>query len=443
MLRIQPRCNFRASFFQLPSELRTTYLLRSRLFHASPHRRTESLEVFTFAASQLNFLSKFIPYGLLETVHYTTGLSWGFAIPAVAILLRTFVVYPLVTLPIRRAEQKRIDLRPLEQAYGEAIRRKYVVENAQREENQQRQLKRGVDEENVKDRPWEHKELEKAAKGSADNYSERLREKFSCEEWRTNLWVWQAGLFWMMGEAISSMAGYKPSLLRTCYEPWTRLKEIRIGKAPMKSTAAIPALADAGTPTTESPTMSTFSRTGPPDYSAEDALEEANEHPVMQTFQRTPANNATTVPAAQESHDLDPEYATGSLFTPSLADEGLLWFPDLASPDPLAFLLPIVAGLTAARVWYLLRYERSGRSEALGDHRRDKSLIEKERKHRIIGPFWVWWFLAITAQSLPAGFLLYWGSSTGWALLQGIYIGWKHPWRKAPKACTRVIKYQV
>ncbi|KAL9097323.1 MAG: hypothetical protein Q9165_000750 [Trypethelium subeluteriae] len=444
MLRVRPKCSFRASICQLPSELRTTHLLRPRLFHASSLRQSGNLEVFTFATSQLNFLSKFIPYSILETVHYTTGLPWGFAIPAVAILVRTLVIYPLITLPIRRAEQKWIDLKPLEQAYEEAITRKHAAENVQREENRQRQLKRGVEEENLKDRPWEHKEVEKAAKKSAANYSKQLRDRFSCETWRTNLWVWQAGLFWMMGEAMCSMAGHKSSLLRSCYEPWTRFKEINvIGKDPMKNTAAIPAPANAGTSTTESPTISTFSRTGPPDHNAVDALEEANEHPVMQTFQRVPANDATTVSAAQGPHDLAPEPAIGPFSTPSLADEGFLWFPDLASSDPLVFLPPIVAGSTAARLWYLLRYDRPRRREALGDGQRDKRPDGTVRHHYVAGSFFVWLLLAVTVHSLPAGFLLYWGSSTGWALLQAIYVGWKYPWRKAPTACKRVIKHQV
>ncbi|OJD33580.1 mitochondrial inner membrane protein oxa1l-like [Diplodia corticola] len=113
---------------------------------------------------------------------------------------------------------------------------------------------------------------------------------------------------------------------------------------------------------------------------------------------------------------------------PSLATEGMLWFPDLMAPDPLLILPFVVSGVTVCSLYVSSRAPgRRKQKPAWAVIRRIMMTIALA-----IGPLTL---------NMPAGILLYWTASTSFALMSNLYLDRFLPIRMPPKPCKRSIPY--
>lgn len=112
-------------------------------------------------------------------------------------------------------------------------------------------------------------------------------------------------------------------------------------------------------------------------------------------------------------------------YEPTLASEGMLWFPDLLAPDPTGVLPFVVSGLMFSNIYFsknssgdpndLPRFSRNVRRMLLG-----VSLL--------IGPL---------CQHLPAALMLYWAGSTSSVIVWNWWLDWRHPTPNGFNACRR------
>ncbi|KAF1976083.1 hypothetical protein BU23DRAFT_552086 [Bimuria novae-zelandiae CBS 107.79] len=111
-------------------------------------------------------------------------------------------------------------------------------------------------------------------------------------------------------------------------------------------------------------------------------------------------------------------------FQPTLANEGMLWFPDLLSPDP--FLPYVVSALMFTNVWL----SKNGVS---ADPTKMTTVSKTIRRSLMavslmIGPL---------CQDLPAALMLYWASSTASVMLWNFWLDWRYPAPRDFVACKR------
>ncbi|KAF2490977.1 hypothetical protein BU16DRAFT_140180 [Lophium mytilinum] len=106
-----------------------------------------------------------------------------------------------------------------------------------------------------------------------------------------------------------------------------------------------------------------------------------------------------------------------SFFEPSLADGGILWFPDLTVADPIHCLPLVISFLTFYNVW-------SGSRNAASSRLTRPLLVLA----LCMGPI-LW--------DAPAALLLYWIGSNVSASVVNKGLEWKWPVRIPPKACKR------
>ncbi|KAF1928690.1 uncharacterized protein M421DRAFT_62913 [Didymella exigua CBS 183.55] len=115
--------------------------------------------------------------------------------------------------------------------------------------------------------------------------------------------------------------------------------------------------------------------------------------------------------------------STSPFFEPSLAIEGMLWFPNLITPDP--FLPFIVSGLMFSNIYFTKNAPTS-----------DKNWPNAIRRlllgvSLLIGPL---------CQNLPAGLMLYWAGSTTSVMVWNKWLDWKYPAPTDFTACRRPLQ---
>ncbi|KAL8787124.1 MAG: hypothetical protein Q9195_007906 [Heterodermia aff. obscurata] len=142
------------------------------------------------------------------------------------------------------------------------------------------------------------------------------------------------------------------------------------------------------------------------------------ERGLLGLFSRAPSEEGTT--ATKEAA----EKAVSSLFEPSLATEGALWFPDLLVADP-ALVLPFAlsASLLATIFFHERRIQKAG---------------ETFPKWRIwVGRVLKSWALIIGPATLhlPTGMLIYWISSAWFAFGQNLLLDRYLPAKPIVKPC--------
>lgn len=115
-------------------------------------------------------------------------------------------------------------------------------------------------------------------------------------------------------------------------------------------------------------------------------------------------------------------------FEPSLAHEGMLWFPDLLAADPTGVLPYIVSGLMFTNV-----YLTKNTPNEHGTLPTASSLIRRTLLcvSLAIGPM---------CQQLPAALMLYWASSTSSVMLWNKWLDWKYPAPRGFTACKRPLQ---
>lgn len=115
--------------------------------------------------------------------------------------------------------------------------------------------------------------------------------------------------------------------------------------------------------------------------------------------------------------------ANSPFFEPTLATEGMLWFPNLITPDP--FLPFIVSGLMFSNIYFSKNAPTS-----------DKNWPNAIRRlllgvSLLIGPL---------CQNLPAGLMLYWAGSTTSVMAWNKWLDWKYPAPADFTACKRPLQ---
>ncbi|KAF2184348.1 hypothetical protein K469DRAFT_709081 [Zopfia rhizophila CBS 207.26] len=123
-----------------------------------------------------------------------------------------------------------------------------------------------------------------------------------------------------------------------------------------------------------------------------------------------------------EGTDAAAAIETNEYLEPSLANEGMLWFPDLLVPDPTGALPYITSVLMFYNIWKTKNTpdQMTGFSKGL---RRVLLFVAL-----LIGPF---------TQAAPAALLLYWASSTTSVMLWNVWLDRRYPSPTGFSACKR------
>jgi inner membrane protein COX18 len=113
-------------------------------------------------------------------------------------------------------------------------------------------------------------------------------------------------------------------------------------------------------------------------------------------------------------------------FESSLANEGMLWFPDLLLPDPTGTLPFILSGLVFTNIWIS--------KSAPGNSAVTEGRLSKYMKRGMLGFALMLGFLC---QHVPASMLLYWVSSTSSVMVWNKWLDWRYPIVKGMGKCAR------
>ncbi|KAH6639751.1 membrane insertase OXA1/ALB3/YidC [Boeremia exigua] len=116
--------------------------------------------------------------------------------------------------------------------------------------------------------------------------------------------------------------------------------------------------------------------------------------------------------------------ATSPFFEPTLATEGILWFPNLILPDP--FLPFIVSALMFSNIYF-------SRNAAAATGKNWPTALRRLLLgvSLLIGPL---------CQNLPSGLMLYWAGSTSSVMLWNKWLDWKYPAPTDFTACSRPLQ---
>ncbi|KAF2256651.1 hypothetical protein BU26DRAFT_513451 [Trematosphaeria pertusa] len=120
---------------------------------------------------------------------------------------------------------------------------------------------------------------------------------------------------------------------------------------------------------------------------------------------------------------------TNPWFEPSLANEGMLWFPDLLAADPTGVLPFVVSGLMFSNVYFT---KNTGSA-----HPDQMSTVSKSIRRTLLG---VSLLIGPLCQGLPAALLLYWASSTTSVILWNFWLDWKYPAPRGFTECKRPLQ---
>jgi inner membrane protein COX18 len=131
-----------------------------------------------------------VPHEILVSLH-SIGLSWAVVIPTAALLARA-LIFPTITLPLRRVMQRRLELVPLISAFAPSLRN--TMEKAPKE---------GVYKK-APDVLFKNRML--AAR-------KHLQKDFKCGWWYNWITVLQLPVFLAITEAIRSMIGMQRGLM--------------------------------------------------------------------------------------------------------------------------------------------------------------------------------------------------------------------------------------
>lgn len=111
-------------------------------------------------------------------------------------------------------------------------------------------------------------------------------------------------------------------------------------------------------------------------------------------------------------------------FEPSLATEGMLWFPDLLVPDPTGTLPFIASAIMFANIYTSKNSVESSRNRSWPGILR-RTLL------------WVALLIGPMCQHLPAALMLYWSSSTASVMLWNLWLDRRYPAPRGFTACKR------
>jgi inner membrane protein COX18 len=333
----------------------------TRAFHASAPRQAAGLDAILY-----------LPHEMMSLVH--TQVPWYAAIPLSAFLLRAALVTSFGTWA-RSLMARYIGLQPLRQA----------IARTKRDEVLKEMHKQGG--------ARSPKEAQIRAMAGVKEVVNELDSRWKVTLKGQVAWTLiQIPIFFTMAEVIRKMCGARDGLLALTASSVRSMKDwVTGGTQAATNAAASPSALEASGA-----------------LSAPDALSIANA-----------LNNAT----ATTNVDALSTLATSPLFEPTLATEGMLWFPNLITPDP--FLPFIVSGLMFSNIYFS---KNAPTSEKNWPNLIRRTLLCVSL---LIGPL---------CQNLPAGLMLYWAGSTTSVMAWNKWLDWKYPAPADFTACKRPLQ---
>ncbi|KAG9204469.1 hypothetical protein G6514_000926 [Epicoccum nigrum] len=339
----------------------------TRAFHASAPRQGPILDAILY-----------IPHEMMTLIH--AQIPWYAAIPVSAFLLRAALVTSFGSWA-RSLMARYIGLQPLRQALAR-----------QKHDEAMRQLSK----EGGARTP---KEAKQRTMGAVKTVVAELDSRWKVTIKGQIAWtLLQLPVFFTMAELVRKMCGARDGLLALA------ASSLATAKGTVKRWFGGGA-ADSPDPLDASPTTTTDVVGTAEALSAPDALS------VTSTLHDTTALS-----------DVE-GLATSPFFEPSLATEGMLWFPNLILPDP--FLPFIASGLMFSNIYFS---KNAPTTEKNWPNAIRRSLLVLSV---FIGPL---------CQGLPAGLMLYWVSSTTSVIVWNRWLDWKYPAPKDFAACKRPLQ---
>lgn len=336
-----------------------------RAFHASAPRQDPFLDAVLY-----------LPHEMMSLIH--SQVPWYAAIPASAFLLRGALVMSVGTWA-RSLMARYIGLQPLRQALART-RRDKVLKDMQ---------KQGGARSPKEAKTRTMAEVKKVVAQLDSRWKVTLKGQIS---WT----LIQIPVFFTMAEVIRKMCGARDGLLALTASSVKGIKGWLTGgtEAVVNAPDAL-AAPDALTP--------------PDTLAASDTLTPPDAFSITGTLTDTAAASATEL--------------ASPFFEPTLATEGMLWFPNLITPDP--FLPFIVSGLMFSNIYFTKNAPAS-----------DKNWPNAIRRvllgvSLLIGPL---------CQNLPAGLMLYWVGSTTSVMFWNKWLDWKYPAPTDFTACRRPLQ---
>ena len=333
----------------------------SRLFHASASRQAAGLDAVLY-----------LPHEMMSLIH--TQVPWYATIPLSAFLLRAALVTSFGTWA-RSLMARYIGLQPLRQALARTKRDEVLKEmhkqgGARSPKEAQTRTMAGV-------------------KQTVNELDSRWKVTLKGQVGWTLI---QIPIFFTMAEVIRKMCGARDGLLALTASSFRGMKAWVTGG----SEAATNAGATSG------------------------ALEASNALAAPEALSIASALNDKTVADTFGSLST---LASNPFFETTLATEGMLWFPNLITPDP--FLPFIVSGLMFSNIYFSKNAPTS-----------DKNWPNAIRRvllgvSLLIGPL---------CQNLPAGLMLYWAGSTTSVMVWNKWLDWKYPAPADFTACKRPLQ---
>lgn len=333
----------------------------TRTFHASAPRQDPVLDAILY-----------LPHEMMTLIH--TQVPWYAAIPASAFLLRAALVTSFGTWA-RSLMARYIGLQPLRQVLAR-LKRDQMLKQIQKEGGA--------------------RSPQEATTRTTRGVKQVVQELDS--RWKVTLkgqlgWTLiQIPIFFTMAEVTRKMCGARDGLLAL-------------------TTSSLKGIQEKFKPGTDATTDAT---TAIETAGASDALYVPDALSVASTLNKTtPVANVDELAAV----------ATSPYFEPSLATEGMLWFPDLILPDP--FLPFIVSGLMFSNIYFTKNTVTNDKNWPNAIRR---SLLGVSL---LIGPL---------CQNMPAALMLYWASSTSSVMLWNAWLDWRYPAPRDFTACKRPLQ---
>ncbi|KAF2086092.1 hypothetical protein K490DRAFT_5043, partial [Saccharata proteae CBS 121410] len=129
-------------------------------------------------------------YSMLEAIH-STGMSWVFAIPLAAVIVRCGIVLPFISIPARKVQQRFVLITPVVAGWKAAVRRHVWGTNTDLTPPVMQQIIEGHDK----------------------NTKHLLYMRWKCQWWRRAMPFLSVPFFLTLAETIRRMVGSRPGLL--------------------------------------------------------------------------------------------------------------------------------------------------------------------------------------------------------------------------------------
>lgn len=380
----------------LPSLFRLPPALRHSLYQHHQHNaaRQFSVQAITSSVDAATAIA-IIPATAMEALH-TIGLPWWAVFPVSAVLVRSFLVYPLFQRPLRKSQAERAALQPLIDAkIGWIIR---TLDKPQPTGTSGRWTML-----------WTRIAISRQLGMSIFNHP-RIPFRRG------------ASFFTLiaMSDSIRRLSGHKEGLLKFLLGPFDWIASWAVPKHSESSQAA-------GTndiPLHGTPTSRASSQDG--------ALSSPHSEEIDNSAESSPwAADHTAVDTALQAPIPGPNIAIDSpWFEPSLLTDGFSWCPDLTASDPTLVLPFIFTGSFFASIYF---------SPRIGGGQGAGKATNMQRIGMTIAVLSIF-----PALKMPVALLMYFITNICVSAVQTRWLAYTVPVRSVPTACKRpVVRSQL